>query len=98
MQDQEEDAASAFGFDGTWREFAPIAFTNLLLTIVTLGFYRFWATASSSNGCAGKHRPAIRTMGSGKTGLLGSSRTLHRAIARRPSATRHERTAVTNPR
>jgi uncharacterized membrane protein YjgN (DUF898 family) len=44
MQDLEEDAASAFGFDGTWREFAPIAFTNLLLTIVTLGFYRFWAT------------------------------------------------------
>ncbi len=36
---------SAFGFDGTWREFAPIAFTNLLLTIVTLGIYRFWATA-----------------------------------------------------
>lgn len=34
---------SAFGFDGTWREFAPIAFTNLLLTIVTLGIYRFWA-------------------------------------------------------
>jgi uncharacterized membrane protein YjgN (DUF898 family) len=41
----EEALASAFGFDGTWREFAPIAFTNLLLTIVTLGVYRFWATA-----------------------------------------------------
>ncbi|MFA6220007.1 MAG: YjgN family protein [Erythrobacter sp.] len=36
---------SAFAFEGTWREFAPIAFTNLLLTIVTLGIYRFWATA-----------------------------------------------------
>lgn len=36
--------ASAFVFEGTWREFAPIAFTNLLLTIVTLGIYRFWAT------------------------------------------------------
>lgn len=36
---------SAFGFDGTWQEFAPIAFTNLLLTIVTLGIYRFWASA-----------------------------------------------------
>ena len=35
---------SSFGFDGSWREFAPIAFTNLLLTIVTLGIYRFWAT------------------------------------------------------
>ena len=44
MQDGGMDADSAFGFDGTWREFAPIAFTNLLLTIVTLGIYRFWAT------------------------------------------------------
>lgn len=35
----------AFEFTGSWREFAPIAFTNLLLTLVTLGFYRFWATA-----------------------------------------------------
>lgn len=35
---------SAFRFEGTWQEFAPIAFTNLLLTIVTLGIYRFWAT------------------------------------------------------
>lgn len=38
-------AESAFAFTGNWREFAPIAFTNLLLTIVTLGIYRFWATA-----------------------------------------------------
>lgn len=36
---------SAFRFTGSWREFAPIAFTNLLLTIVTLGVYRFWAKA-----------------------------------------------------
>lgn len=42
---QEDRAgAGAFGFDGSWREYAPIAFTNLLLTIVTLGIYRFWAT------------------------------------------------------
>ena len=34
---------SAFEFTGGWREFAPIAFTNLLLTIVTLGIYTFWA-------------------------------------------------------
>lgn len=39
-----ESHPSAFAFEGTWREFAPIAFTNLLLTIVTLGIYRFWAT------------------------------------------------------
>lgn len=36
---------SAFRFTGNWREFAPIALTNLLLTIVTLGIYRFWAKA-----------------------------------------------------
>jgi len=41
----DEGWASAFAFEGNWREFAPIAFTNLLLTIVTLGIYRFWATA-----------------------------------------------------
>lgn len=34
----------AFGFTGNWRDYAPIAFTNLLLIIVTLGIYRFWAT------------------------------------------------------
>ncbi|WP_375420560.1 YjgN family protein [uncultured Sphingomonas sp.] len=33
----------AFGFTGTWQEYGPIAFTNLLLTIVTLGIYTFWA-------------------------------------------------------
>lgn len=41
MNDQDE---TAFAFYGSWREYAPIAFTNLLLTIVTLGIYRFWAT------------------------------------------------------
>ena len=35
---------SAFRFHGSWQEFAKIAFPNLLLTIVTLGIYRFWAT------------------------------------------------------
>lgn len=44
-EDSYEEADSAFAFEGTWQEFAPIAFTNLLLTIVTLGVYRFWATA-----------------------------------------------------
>jgi uncharacterized membrane protein YjgN (DUF898 family) len=40
----DDRAGSAFRFNGSWREFAPIAFTNLLLIIVTLGIYRFWAT------------------------------------------------------
>lgn len=35
---------TAFAFEGSWREYAPIAVTNLFLTIVTLGIYRFWAT------------------------------------------------------
>lgn len=40
----DEQNSRAFEFTGTWRDYAPIAFTNLLLTIVTLGVYRFWAT------------------------------------------------------
>jgi uncharacterized membrane protein YjgN (DUF898 family) len=35
----------AVRFTGSWREYLPIAATNILLTIVTLGIYRFWATA-----------------------------------------------------
>jgi uncharacterized membrane protein YjgN (DUF898 family) len=38
---------SAFRFEGRWRDYAPIAFTNLLLTILTLGVYRFWASTRS---------------------------------------------------
>lgn len=33
---------TAFAFDGDWKEFAPVALTNTLLTLVTLGIYRFW--------------------------------------------------------
>jgi uncharacterized membrane protein YjgN (DUF898 family) len=43
MQHDDGQRTGAFGFTGTWREYAPIAFTNLLLTIVTLGLYSFWA-------------------------------------------------------
>ena len=42
---QDVTPESAFGFDGNWKDFARIALPNLLLTIVTLGIYRFWATA-----------------------------------------------------
>ncbi|MCU6453823.1 DUF898 domain-containing protein [Sphingomonas sp. A2-49] len=45
MDDDRAADAKAFRFTGTWQEFAPIAFTNLLLTIVTLGVYTFWARA-----------------------------------------------------
>lgn len=44
MEYDEVEAESAFGFDGNWKDFARIALPNLLLTIVTLGIYRFWAT------------------------------------------------------
>ncbi len=44
MADDIEGAGSAFSFHGNWREYAGIAFPNLLLTIVTLGIYRFWGT------------------------------------------------------
>jgi uncharacterized membrane protein YjgN (DUF898 family) len=32
-------------FTGSWREYLPIAATNALLIICTLGIYRFWAAA-----------------------------------------------------
>lgn len=40
---QEEQGGGAIAFTGSWRDYAPIAFTNLLLTVVTLGIYSFWA-------------------------------------------------------
>lgn len=45
MQDLRRDSeeTGAFVFSGSWRAFTPIAFTNLLLSIVTLGIYIFWA-------------------------------------------------------
>jgi uncharacterized membrane protein YjgN (DUF898 family) len=44
MDEDRGETASAFRFHGNWWAFLPIALTNLLLTIVTLGIYRFWAT------------------------------------------------------
>jgi uncharacterized membrane protein YjgN (DUF898 family) len=40
----EGKTASAFRFHGSWQDFARIVIPNILLTIVTLGIYRFWAT------------------------------------------------------
>jgi uncharacterized membrane protein YjgN (DUF898 family) len=40
-----DSGGRAIHFTGNWREYLPIAVTNALLTIVTLGIYRFWATA-----------------------------------------------------
>jgi len=44
MEEAGEVYVSDFEFDGNWREFALIALSNLVLTIATLGLYRFWAT------------------------------------------------------
>ncbi len=38
------EGPSAFSFHGSWTDFAKIALPNVLLTVVTLGIYRFWAT------------------------------------------------------
>jgi uncharacterized membrane protein YjgN (DUF898 family) len=35
---------SAVTFHGSWIDFSKIAIPNVLLTLVTLGFYRFWGT------------------------------------------------------
>ena len=35
----------AIRFTGSWREYLPIAITNALLIVCTLGIYRFWASA-----------------------------------------------------
>jgi len=39
------DPNRAIRFSGSWREYLPIAATNALLIICTLGVYRFWAAA-----------------------------------------------------
>lgn len=65
---------SAFAFEGNWREYAPIAFTNLLLTIVTLGIYRFWATARTRRYLWSRSRfvdEHLEWTGTGKELLIG---------------------------
>ncbi len=65
---------SAFQFEGTWKEFAPIAFTNLLLTVVTLGIYRFWATTRERQYLWSRSRFVDETLewaGTGKELFIG---------------------------
>lgn len=40
----EDNKSSAFQFHGNWQDYFNIAIVNLGLNIITLGFYRFWAT------------------------------------------------------
>lgn len=54
MSDEQQEAPSAFRFHGSWQDFARIAVPNLLLSIVTLGIYRFWATTREREYLWGK--------------------------------------------
>lgn len=47
---------TAFAFEGRWQEFMPIALTNSLLNLVTLGIYQFWATTRERRYLWGKTR------------------------------------------
>lgn len=72
--EQEDADTRAFGFSGDWREFAPIAFTNLLLTIVTLGIYSFWARARERRYLWSRTRfidDSLEWTGTGKELFLG---------------------------
>jgi uncharacterized membrane protein YjgN (DUF898 family) len=65
---------SAFSFEGNWREFLPIALTNLLLIVVTLGIYRFWAKARERRYLWSRTRFIDETLewtGTGKEMLIG---------------------------
>jgi len=65
---------TAFSFDGDWRELAPILLTNLMLTIVTLGFYRFWGIARERRYLWSKTRfidDRLEWTGTGKELFLG---------------------------
>jgi uncharacterized membrane protein YjgN (DUF898 family) len=64
----------AIGFTGNWREFLPIAATNVLLIIVTLGVYRFWAAARERRYLWSRTRVIDDTLewtGTGKEMFLG---------------------------
>lgn len=74
MHGADTGGESAFSFDGNWREYAPIAFTNLLLTIVTLGIYRFWATTRTRRYLWSRSRfvdEHLEWTGTGKELLIG---------------------------
>ncbi|MDO9487207.1 MAG: YjgN family protein [Sphingomonadaceae bacterium] len=71
---QAADPRDGFDFDGQWREYLPIAATNLLLMLVTLGFYRFWATARERRYLWSRTRllgEPLEWAGSGKEMFIG---------------------------
>ncbi|HEX8528128.1 YjgN family protein [Allosphingosinicella sp.] len=69
-----DEQASALGFTGRWREFLPIALTNLLLMVATLGLYRFWATTRERRYLWSRTRfidDRLEWSGSGREMFLG---------------------------
>ena len=79
MTDTDDAAGETAGqrgieFTGTWREYLPIALSNALLTVVTLGIYRFWATARERRYLWSRTRLIDDTLdwtGTGKEMFLG---------------------------
>jgi uncharacterized membrane protein YjgN (DUF898 family) len=74
VADREAAPGSAFEFTGTWQEYLPIALTNLLLTIVTLGIYRFWAKARERRYLWSRTRfidDSLEWSGTGKEMFIG---------------------------
>ena len=77
--DSHHDWAAAGGdrairFTGNWREYLPIAATNALLIVVTLGVYRFWATARQRRYLWSRTHvidDALEWTGTGKEMFLG---------------------------
>jgi uncharacterized membrane protein YjgN (DUF898 family) len=64
----------AIRFTGNWREYLPIAATNALLIICTLGVYRFWASARQRRYLWSRTHVIDDTLewtGSGKEMFLG---------------------------
>jgi uncharacterized membrane protein YjgN (DUF898 family) len=67
-------AARGIEFIGTWREYLPIAVSNALLTLVTLGVYRFWASARQRRYLWARTRVIDDTLewtGTGKEMFIG---------------------------
>jgi uncharacterized membrane protein YjgN (DUF898 family) len=61
-------------FTGNWREYLPIAITNALLVICTLGIYRFWAAARQRRYLWSRTRfidDSLEWTGTGKEMFLG---------------------------
>ena len=61
-------------FTGNWREYLPIAITNALLIICTLGVYRFWASARQRRYLWSRTRfidDSLEWTGTGKEMFLG---------------------------